>query len=100
VRDNVRYVRDVRGVETVHTPVKILEQGQGDCDDKSLILATLLETIGHPTRFVAVGPAPGIYSHVFVETKLGNKWIPLETTENVKPGWRPKNTVSQMVIYN
>jgi len=100
VRDRIRYVRDINGVETVHTAEKILEQGQGDCDDKSILLASLLEAIGHPTRFVAVGLKPHRFSHVYVETKVGNKWLPLETTENVAIGWSPPNVKSKMIIFN
>lgn len=100
VRDEIRYLKDVRGVETVHTPEKVLELGQGDCDDKSTLLATLLETIGHPTRFVAVGFRPGHYQHVYVETKIGEKWLPLETTEPVPMGWRPPRVAARMVVTN
>lgn len=96
VRDHIRYVRDIVGVETVHTPDEVLANGQGDCDDKSILLAALLESIGHPTRFVAVGFKPGQLSHVLVETKIGNRWVSLETTEPVAPGWQPKKVVERM----
>jgi transglutaminase-like putative cysteine protease len=92
VRDNIRYVKDPHNLETLHTPQKILEYGQGDCDDQSILLATLLETIGHPARFVAVGFAPGTFSHVYVETKIGNRWIPLDATmEKFNPGQKANN---------
>lgn len=100
VRDKIRYVRDIRGIETIYTPVQILNVKQGDCDDKSVLLATLLESINHPTRFIAVGFIPKNYSHVYVETKLGKKWIPLETTENVPMGWEPKKIVTKLVMNN
>lgn len=93
VRDCVRYVQDVTGVETVQTPQVTLMNHAGDCDDKSVLLAALLESIGHPTKFVAVGRAPGEYEHVYVETKIGPRWIPLETTENVEPGWEPPRDI-------
>lgn len=99
VRDRIRYVGDIRGVETIHTPRQILEQGQGDCDDKSLLLATLLESIGHQTRFVAVGYGPAA-SHVLVETRVGSKWIPLETTEQVEAGWYPDRIRTRIVVHN
>ncbi len=98
VRDRIRYVRDIRGIETIQTPDKTLELGYGDCDDKSTLLAALLESIGHPARFAAVGFRPNNYAHVFVETLIGNKWFPLETTENVRAGWYPPNVKSKMVV--
>lgn len=101
VRDSIRYVRDINGVETLHFPEQILEQEYGDCDDKSVLLASLLEAIGHPTRFVAVGfKQPDDYSHVFVDTRCGPGWITLETTENVPMGWRPPNIVAALPWYN
>jgi hypothetical protein len=100
VRDHIRYVRDVRGVETLQTPTKTLELGQGDCDDKSTLTAALLESIGHPTRFIAVGFAPGSFSHVLLETKIGNKWVPVETTEPVKLGWFPPGVTMRMRWHN
>jgi transglutaminase-like putative cysteine protease len=99
VRDQVRYVRDIRGVETLHTAEKLLEIRQGDCDDKSILLASLLEAIGHPTRFVAISLIPGKFSHVYVETKIRNSWIPLDATEPVEPGWAPK-FYEKLVIHN
>ena len=97
VRDHIRYVKDIRNVETISTPEKTLESGAGDCDDKSLLAASLLESIGHPARFVAVGYSPGSYCHVLVETRIANRWIPVETTENVPLGWYPPNMPGRMV---
>lgn len=104
VRRNIRYVKDIRGIETVQSPQKTLEIGQGDCDDHSVLVATLLETIGHMTRFKAIGFIPGIFQHVYTETKLGSKsknmWIAVETTENWPIGKAPKNPIEKMVVYN
>lgn len=100
VRDNIRYVRDIRNVETLQTPEKTLEIAQGDCDDKSALVAAMLEAIGHPTRFVAMGFAGRPFCHVYVETKVGNGWVGVETTEPVDFGWHPPGMTSRMVIYN
>ena len=98
VRDHIRYTRDINGIETIQTPDKTLELGYGDCDDKSTLLATLLEMIGHPARFVAVGFKLGKYSHVYVETLYKGKWIALETTEPVAVGWVAPNIVEKMIV--
>jgi transglutaminase-like putative cysteine protease len=100
VRDNIRYVKDIRGVETVQTPDVSLVLKAGDCDDKSVLLASMLEAIGHPTRFVAIGFQPDDFAHVFVESRIGTSWLPLETTEPVEVGWTPKNVVSRLTIHN
>src|SRR4051812_3310310 len=51
VRDEIRYVQDIYEIETLSTPVQTVMLGQGDCDDKATLLATLLETIGFKTAF-------------------------------------------------
>ena len=96
VRDQIRYMRDPYGVELVQTPEKTLELGVGDCDDKSTLLAALLMASGHPSQFVAIGfDAGGPFSHVLVETKVGNRWLPLETIINKEPGWFPSGVKRQ-----
>lgn len=98
VRDRIRYVRDVDGVETLQTPDKTLQFRGGDCDDKTILLGALLQSIGHPVRLVAVGFSPGVFSHVYLETKIGAKWVPLETTEPQEFGWAPPNPRERLVM--
>jgi transglutaminase-like putative cysteine protease len=99
VRDKIRYVKDVRDVETLTTPETLLAIGAGDCDDKSVLLAALLESINHPTRFVAIAFAPDDFVHVFAETRVGNNWIALETTEPVEIGWTPPGVADRVVVH-
>ena len=81
VRDQIRYVRDTDGVELLHDPATVLQIGAGDCDDKAILLAALLGSIGHPTRFVAVAFEAGRFSHVWLQDDINGRWIDLETTE-------------------
>lgn len=97
VKNRVRYVRDIRGVETLQTPVKTLEYGQGDCDDKSTLLASMLGSLGHLTRFRAVGFGPRSLCHVLVDVYDGQKWIALETTEDINLGWTPPGVTNEMI---
>ncbi len=97
VRDNVRYTRDVRGVETVQTPAKTLEYMQGDCDDQVTLLAALLESVGIEARFKAVGFSPGTFQHVYLEARDNGNWIALDPTEQVATGWFPPNPVETMI---
>lgn len=96
VQNNIRYVRDVVDVETVQTPIKTLEYSQGDCDDKATLLGALLESLGHPTRFHAMGFERGIVDHVILEVYIAGEWVPLETTEPVALGWRPPHVKTSM----
>jgi transglutaminase-like putative cysteine protease len=100
VRRNIRFTRDINGVETIQTPLVTLQLGQGDCDDHSILLASLMESIGHPTRFIAVGFEPDVYEHVFVESKIGAEWTPFDTTEKHNPGWFPPGVQAKLIMYN
>jgi transglutaminase-like putative cysteine protease len=98
VRNNIRYTQDVYDVETLKDPIALFHDRLGDCDDMSLMAGTLLQSIGHPVRYVAVGSqVPGEYDHVYVETKIGQRWVGLECTEPVELGWVPSPQVSRMV---
>ena len=90
VRDQIVYVQDPVDVELVQTPLKTLEIGYGDCDDKSTLLAAMLESIGHPCKFAAVGFNGGDFSHVLVQTKIGDVWVWCETIlAGIEAGWCP-----------
>jgi transglutaminase-like putative cysteine protease len=91
VRDRIRYVGDIADVETLQTPRATLEQASGDCDDKNTLLAALLEAVGHKSRFVAGAyQEQGFFEHVWLETRIGADWYPLETTRDVPAGWDPR----------
>lgn len=96
-RDGIRYVRDIRGVETVATPLETLRVMQGDCDDKATLCAALLESLGFETRFCAVGKVPGDWSHVLTQVFIHGKWLSLECTEPVNPGWHPHDYPYQLL---
>lgn len=97
VKCNIRYTQDVRDVETLKTPDATIYSEQGDCDDKSTLVATLLESIGYTTRFVAVGMNEiGVFDHVYAEVKLGTRWISMDTTELHPLGWTPPNPLARM----
>ena len=89
VRSNVQYVRDVRGVETITPPAYLVRTRAGDCDDQATFVASLLESIGLPTRLVAGGPNEQTYVHVWAEVEIGGKWCACETTEPFRFGQRP-----------
>jgi hypothetical protein len=105
VRDQIRYLRDPVNMERVATPEMTLEIGQGDCDDKATLLAALLDSIGHPARFIALAFNGEGFSHVLVETKVRNTgidrrdWMPLETILDGKEmGWYPPGNPARYIL--
>jgi transglutaminase-like putative cysteine protease len=51
VSANITEISDPVDVETVQAPEVTLEVGAGDCDDHSVLISTMLEAVGIPTRF-------------------------------------------------
>jgi hypothetical protein len=82
VKTKVRYVRDPDGIEYIQSPVDMVGQivngqAQGDCDDMSLLIATLLLSVGHQPRFRCVRYSGmfGNFNHIYVvdyEKDLGS----------------------------
>lgn len=97
VSNQIRYVRDVQGVETVQAPDVTLRDKSGDCDDQAVLVGALLCSIGHPVRFVAVGFRPGQFAHVYAETPIGIDWVAVETTMKGWPLGRKPRGVIHMV---
>lgn len=99
VRDKVRYVCDVLDVETLATPLVTLQTRAGDCDDKTTLLAALLESIGFPTRFVIAGyMSSDAFEHVYLEVQEpGGEWLPLDPTELGGVGDEPAGAITRRV---
>lgn len=94
VRRNVRFTRDIRGRETLHAAREIIRLQIGDCDDFTILLCSLLETVGGKTRIVTVSSDardPGVFTHVFPEVKVGDRWIAVDAARR-QPGFgkRPR----------
>lgn len=98
VANNIRFTQDATDIEVIRDPLETINRGFGDCDDMSVLLAAFLESTGHRTRFVAGGREYGCYEHVWVETRCGNGWIPVDATEAERGfGWRPDFPFEMMV---
>ena len=72
--------------ERFASPLRTIEWGFGDCDDKSILIATLLRSFRVPVRLKFVrweqkkldGGVKRI-SHVYPEVQLGGQWHALES---------------------
>jgi len=57
-----------------------------------------LLSIGHPCRFVCVAFNGDPFSHVLVESKVGERWIACETIVPVALGWYPEGVTKRYVL--
>jgi Transglutaminase-like superfamily len=94
VHQNIRYVPDPVGKETVRPANVILEVRAGDCDDiNGVLIPALLGTIGITTRGVTIAAAPDSddFSHIYAEALLDGQWVALDAARpNVVFGQAPE----------
>jgi len=81
VSNDIHYISDPGdGVEYAKDPVSTLIAGGGDCEDQTLLLCSMLETVGVKTfiaftddhvfalvRFSQDQPVPGVAPHLFID---------------------------------
>jgi transglutaminase-like putative cysteine protease len=83
VRDRILFVNDPTGGEWLQAARVTLDVGGGDCDDRAILLAAGLKSIGVPVQFkiVAVDPnRSATFSHVYVVANVRGRWVPLDAT--------------------
>jgi transglutaminase-like putative cysteine protease len=83
VQENIKFFRE--SPERFVSPLRTLQWGIGDCDDKTIVLATLLRTFRLPVRlkfirFVSAKTKKRV-SHVYPQVGIEGKWITLETVQ-------------------
>lgn len=98
VRDHIRYTKDPHDVEMLHAPEFILQNNYGDCDDKTILFCSMMESIGHPCKLVAVGQQPNMCSHVYAETLIGKRWYPSDTCEPWELGQAPAGILCRRTL--
>lgn len=97
VRDRITYRRDPLTSEYVQDTRRTLESGVGDCDCKVVALCSLLQSLGHRTRFVVIGHDRDKLSHVYCEVLTKQHgWLPLDpTNERARVGWQAQAPVRE-----
>jgi transglutaminase-like putative cysteine protease len=75
---HVRYLRDGFDLEYLQAPDIVLKSRSADCDDLSILLASMLMACGNPCRFCVVSFQKGVPSHVFCQTYVGGKWVTVD----------------------
>lgn len=87
VRDHIKYISDVYGVETLASPRITLARMVGDCDDQTALLGAMLESVGFPTRLIMTAYQSEEFEHVYLETFAAGQWWPCDPTEHQFFGW-------------
>jgi transglutaminase-like putative cysteine protease len=91
VAHRIKYQPHPFNQQTVQDAKRTIQIGEGDCVSKSVLLATLLASLGYSSRFVAQSENCLDYSHVYVEVWLDGDWLGLDPVAADEPmGWRQR----------
>ena len=85
IQQNVRYTRDAHNVDTFQSPLRTLEWKIGDCDDQSILVASLLMTVGFPIKLRVIQTKGArdwshIYPVVGLPPQRPTRWVACDTT--------------------
>lgn len=98
VKQNVRFTRDPVSLELLQSAARSLKGKVGDCDDYTVLLSALLQSLGHATRIKTIATRASEYHHVYPEVRVGEQWIPLDATQKqASPGWEPPDIVRKKI---
>lgn len=94
------YVYDPAGsFDSVQSARQVIAEGKGDCDDLSVLLATLLALVGFKPRFVMARykeDSEG-YDHVYVDLQLSQGRIALDpSTRRQGIGWESPRALERV----
>jgi Transglutaminase-like superfamily len=78
VRQTIRFTKDPVNKETLYPPAELLKIRAGDCDDISMLMGTLLMSVGYPARLMTVAANGDEFSHVYAEGQINGQWIPMD----------------------
>lgn len=109
VTENVKLVEDERlieqgvdGRELLIAPEVLLSMrnAQGDCDDFSMLTASILKLWGYAVKFVTSAADvlhPNMYSHVWVRVRLKTtgEWVDMDCSHGPWLGWNVVTALSR-----
>lgn len=105
VRRNLRYCRDLFGVEELTSPYRVLyniKNGKNthssDCDDFATLIAALLRAVGFRTKLEAVAVMCPRYDHARCAVFVGGEWVVIEGTKNVPVGYAQPSQLPVMQV--
>jgi hypothetical protein len=84
VLQHIRFTRDIRARETLHSADEILRLSAGDCDDCTVLVLALAQSLGAEGRITTISTlppdenGPAEYTHVYPSVFAGGRWIALD----------------------
>jgi len=94
VKSHVWFVREPK--ETFQSPTYTVRAGAGDCDDHAILLNAIAKNADLSSRIVPLRKPNGDVRHAFVEIRIGEVWVPAETTVDAAFGERPEDAARRL----
>lgn len=93
-KKSIRYMADVRGIDTYQSPMRSREWGGGDCDDHLSDLIATATAAGFRAGARIISPDGREYTHTYaivgVPKEEPTRVVTLDTTvPSAYPGWEP-----------
>jgi len=95
---NITFTPDPRGKEGLQTADWTLTYRRGDCDDYSILICSLLDTIGMKTRLITIAGDPrdpDQFSHVYPEVFVGGQWVTVDAARRKPEFGKQPSTYSR-----
>lgn len=96
----LHYIYDPAGTsDSIQSARQVLADGKGDCDDLSVLLATLLAMVGFKPRFVLAryGKKTKGFDHVYVDLELAQGRVALDpSTRKHGIGWESPKAIEKI----
>jgi len=119
IRDRVRYVKDIFGIDTYQNPIRTHEFGGGDCDDYSAYASALLLSIGYPVKLRVIQTKKAKdFNHIYILVAIPPKevividketgrrykkyiYVPFDASVDKYVGWEaPSNMIVKKKDYD
>ena len=106
VQEHVKYISNPRYYQYIKTPSVLLKQidqnlpTAGACSDLTILLLSLLESIGFKTAIIAVSYEPSKkLQHVYGIAKNQSQWYPMDPTNSSAPvGWQRAGITHRKIV--
>jgi hypothetical protein len=103
VRKNVRYTRDIHEVELFQRPRRTVETKLADCDDMSILIGSILQSVGYPVILRVIGLGGNTYQNIYpcagIPPDEPEKFKPLDASRGHGPGWEVRENVTLRTDY-
>jgi len=104
VQNHSRYVKDPQGTEMLQSPLVAFDYWNrgivwsGDCDDFSILILSLLKSIGYKVGLRAASYNPkGTLQHVYGMVELYHQWYPVDgIKEGGMIGWEKEGITNKV----